>query len=125
MESIFWPNSPLHDLGVIVRGDRVVMASVQFPLAEEGQLAQKFGSRHRAAVGLSLESDAIVVVVSEETGSISIAEHGQLLPEIAREEFRDILAARLHATDMNEDVPAEPVPVQETAKESADDKQAA
>jgi len=125
LESIFWPNSPLHDLGVIVRDDRIVMASVQFPLAEEGHLPQKYGSRHRAAVGLSLESDAIVVVVSEENGSISIAEHGRLRAEIPRDEVHDVLAERLRA-DTLEAPPTESEPVPEAAGEDdADDKQAA
>lgn len=83
IESIFWPNSPLHDLGVVVRGERVLAAGVQFPLAEEGTLPTKYGSRHRAAVGLSAESDCLVVVVSEETGTISLADGGQLESPIA------------------------------------------
>ncbi|MHC4786383.1 MAG: diadenylate cyclase, partial [Planctomycetota bacterium] len=55
--SIFWPNSPLHDLGVVIRGDRILAANVQFPLAEEGSVSRLHGSRHRAAVGITLESD--------------------------------------------------------------------
>ncbi len=78
LQSIFWPNSPLHDLGVVVRGDRIVAAGVQFPLAEEGTVPAGLGSRHRAAIGLSAESDAIVVVVSEETGTVSLAVEGRL-----------------------------------------------
>jgi diadenylate cyclase len=97
LQSIFWPNSPLHDLGVVIRGDRVVAASVQFPLAEEGSLPTRFGSRHRAAAGLTLESDCLVVIVSEETGAISIAERGQIDCDIPRERFRAVLAQRLEA----------------------------
>ncbi len=97
LESIFWPNSPLHDLGVVVRDKRIVAASVQFPLSEEGMLPPEFGSRHRAAVGLSLESDCLVVIVSEETGAISIAEYGRLEHDIARDRFQDVLARRLEA----------------------------
>ena len=95
LESIFWPNSPLHDLGVVIRGDRVLAASVQFPLAEEGALAQRFGSRHRAAVGLASESDCLIIIVSEETGAISIAEHGRLDHDIPASEFEAELARRL------------------------------
>jgi diadenylate cyclase len=98
LESIFWPNSPLHDLGVVIRKNRVVAAGVQFPLAEEGVLPATMGSRHRAAVGLSMEADCIVVIVSEETGGVSIAEHGRLESDIPRKEFRAALAKRLHAT---------------------------
>lgn len=95
LESIFWPNSPLHDLGVIIRGNQILAASVQFPLAEDGVLGHEFGSRHRAAAGLSLESDCVVIVVSEETGAISLAEHGRLEHDIPREAFRAALARRL------------------------------
>jgi diadenylate cyclase len=95
LESIFWPNSPLHDLGVIIRGNQILAASVQFPLAEDGVLGHEFGSRHRAAAGLSLESDCVVIVVSEENGAISIAEHGRLEHDIPREAFRAALAHRL------------------------------
>lgn len=95
IEAIFWPNSPLHDLGVVIRGERVVAASVQFPLAEEGTVAPELGARHRAAVGLSLESDCLVVVVSEETGGISLVEHGVIDRDVAREDFSKILRERL------------------------------
>jgi diadenylate cyclase len=69
LNTIFWPNSPLHDLGVIVSQGRIMYAGVQFPLAESGELEKELGSRHRAAVGMSQESDAVVLVVSEETGT--------------------------------------------------------
>jgi len=74
LESIFWPNSPLHDLGIIVQGDRVTKASVQFPLADESaMLSTDLGSRHRAAVGLSMRCDALIIIISEQTGKISRA----------------------------------------------------
>ena len=93
LTTIFWPNSPLHDLGVIVSKNRVAYAGVQFPLAESGEIEKDLGSRHRAAVGMSADSDALVIVVSEETGAISIAEDGKLrrklTPERLREELED------------------------------------
>lgn len=95
LESIFWPNSPLHDLGVVIREDRVISASVQFPLVEEGTLPAELGSRHRAAVGLTMESDAVVVVVSEENGSASIAKHGRLIRDIPLDEFKSVLLREL------------------------------
>ncbi|MEM7227938.1 MAG: diadenylate cyclase CdaA [Planctomycetota bacterium] len=98
LETIFWPNSPLHDLGVIVRDDRIVAASVQFPLIEEGAIMGTPGSRHRAAAGVSLESDCVVVIVSEETGAISIAERGQITFDISRDQIRDEIARRLAVT---------------------------
>lgn len=97
LESIFWPNSPLHDLGVVIRGERIVAAGVQFPLVESENMPQHFGSRHRAALGLSMETDAVVVVVSEENGAISIAERGEIEYDIPRERFAHVLAARLNA----------------------------
>ncbi len=98
LETIFWPNSPLHDLGVVVSQGRVAYAGVQFPLAESGELEQELGSRHRAAVGLSQESDAVVVVVSEETGDVSIAERGQLIRKLNAEGLRGLLTELLGRT---------------------------
>ena len=95
LESLFWPNSPLHDLGVIVSQGRIAYAGVQFPLAESGDLERELGSRHRAAVGLSQESDACVLVVSEETGDVSIAERGQLIRKLTPEGLRGLLGELL------------------------------
>ncbi len=95
LESLFWPNSPLHDLGVIVSQGRIAYAGVQFPLAESGDLERELGSRHRAAVGLSQEGDAVVLVVSEETGDVSIAERGQLIRKLTPEGLRGLLAELL------------------------------
>jgi len=97
LESIFWPNSPLHDLGVVIREDRVLAAGVQFPLAEEGMLPARTGSRHRAAAGLTMESDCIVVIVSEETGAVSLSESGRIEFDIPRSQLETILAKRLAA----------------------------
>jgi diadenylate cyclase len=91
LNTIFWPNSPLHDLGVIISQGRVAYAAVQFPLAESGELERELGSRHRAAVGLSQESDAVVLVVSEETGDISIAESGRLIRKLSPDTLRGLL----------------------------------
>ena len=95
LNTIFWPNSPLHDLGVIVSGGRVAYAGLQFPLAESGDLERELGSRHRAAVGMSQESDAVVLVVSEETGDVSIAERGQLIRKLTPEGLRGLLGELL------------------------------
>ncbi len=95
LNTIFWPNSPLHDLGVVVSQGRIAYAGVQFPLAESGELERELGSRHRAAVGMSQESDAVVLVVSEETGDVSIAERGQLIRKLTPEGLRGLLAELL------------------------------
>jgi len=78
LQSIFYPNSPLHDGAVIVRGNRIIAAGCLLPLPEEGSVRERLGTRHRAALGLSLASDALVMVVSEETGSISVIEEGKI-----------------------------------------------
>jgi diadenylate cyclase len=103
LESIFWPNSPLHDLGVIISQGRIAYAAVQFPLAEAEDFEKELGSRHRAAVGLSQESDAVVVVVSEETGDASIAESGKLFRKLTLDALRDLLGELLGAPDIDEE----------------------
>jgi diadenylate cyclase len=91
LDTIFWPNSPLHDMGVVVVQGRIMFAGVQFPLADAGDLEKELGTRHRAAVGLSQEYDAVVLVVSEETGDVSIAERGQLFRKLNTEGLRGLL----------------------------------
>lgn len=96
LQTIFFPGSALHDLAVIVRGSRLHAAGVQLPLADPGDMPDpSLGSRHRAAVGLSKECDALVVVVSEETGTVRIAERGKLTDRMAAEDLRAELTARL------------------------------
>jgi len=94
LESIFWPSSPLHDLAVVIRGERIAAASVQLPLTDE-TFAVRLGARHRAAVGVSEECDALVVVVSEENGAIRLAESGKLSDPLPYAAFADQLRARL------------------------------
>lgn len=95
LNSIFWPNSPLHDLGVVISGGRIAYAAVQFPLAESGDIEQELGSRHRAAVGLSQESDAVIIVVSEQTGDVSVAVAGQLHRKLSSDQLRLMLGQLL------------------------------
>lgn len=95
LQSIFYPNNPLHDLAVVIRENRVLAANVQLPLADVGMVDAELGSRHRAAVGVTVETDAVVVVVSEERGTIRIAQRGAVSAPIPREEFRDELSRRL------------------------------
>lgn len=81
LESIFYPGNPLHDGGVVIREDRILAAACLFPLAAAiPDTSRKFGTRHRAALGLSEQCNALVIVVSEETGSVSIALGGRLYP---------------------------------------------
>ena len=77
--NVFIPNTPLHDGAAIVRGDRLIAAGCLLPLTENRDLSTELGTRHRAAIGLSEQCDALVLVVSEETGTISIAENGHIM----------------------------------------------
>jgi diadenylate cyclase len=95
LETIFFPNNAIHDGGVIIKGDRIAFAACIFPLTQRQDLNKSLGTRHRAAIGLSEETDALVVVVSEETGAISHAYKGQLVRGISLEELRAYLTSML------------------------------
>lgn len=95
IETIFWPGSALHDLGVIVHGGRILAAGCQFPLAESGDVDRSLGSRHRAALGMSHELDGVVIVVSEETGTVSVAADGHLRRALTTESLRKTLITQL------------------------------
>lgn len=90
--NIFIPNTPLHDGAVIVRGGQIMAAGCYLPLSENPFISKELGTRHRAAIGMSEASDAIVVVVSEETGQISLAMNGQMVRDIKDES----LISKLH-----------------------------
>lgn len=85
--NIFEHNTPLHDGAIIVRGDRIVSATCYLPLSDNMGLSKDLGTRHRAAVGMSEVSDALIVVVSEETGQVSVAQGGQLTRGVDKEEL--------------------------------------
>lgn len=95
LETIFFPNNAIHDGGVIIKGDRIAYAACIFPLTQRKDLAKSLGTRHRAAIGLSEETDAIVVIVSEERGHISIAHKGELKRDIRAEDLRGLLTSEL------------------------------
>jgi diadenylate cyclase len=80
LQNIFFPNAPLHDGGVIIRGETIVAARCVFPLSSREDIG--YGMRHRAALGLSEQSDAVIIIVSEETGDISIAYDGRLIKDL-------------------------------------------
>lgn len=102
LNTIFWPGSALHDLGVVIRDDRLVAAAVQFPLAEGESISTELGSRHRSALGLTMETDALVVVVSEETGTISVAERGVLRRNFTIDGLREYLHQALGGPQADE-----------------------
>ncbi len=90
--TIFYPSTPLHDGGVIIKGDKIIAASCIFPVAEEVPENFNFGTRHRAALGLSQETDALVITVSEETGKVSVAEEGNFKSGLTRQEIQNLLS---------------------------------
>lgn len=89
--NIFEHNTPLHDGAIIVRGDRIVSATCYLPLSDNMNISKALGTRHRAALGMSEVSDALIVVVSEETGAVSVARGGQLYRNISEKELREKL----------------------------------
>jgi len=95
LETIFFPNNAIHDGGVVVRDNRILRAACIFPLTSRTDLSKSLGTRHRAALGLTEETDAIVVVISEETGAISYARRGQLTSNVTVEELRAFLSAEM------------------------------
>ncbi|MFA6133578.1 MAG: diadenylate cyclase CdaA [Phycisphaerae bacterium] len=95
LNTIFYPGSTLHDMGVIIREGRIAAAGCQFPLIESEEADPSLGSRHRAAMGLAKEGDAVVLVVSEETGRISLAYEGQLYIGLELDNLREMLATLL------------------------------
>jgi diadenylate cyclase len=96
LTTIFTPNTPLHDLAVVIRGNRLAAANCLLPLSDSRTIDRALGSRHRAAVGITEETDAIVVVVSEETRQISLAIDGRLIRNLSPAELRNNLLSLLH-----------------------------
>lgn len=93
--TLFYPKTPLHDGGVIIQGDHIVAAACLFPLTQQPNIEKSMGTRHRAAIGLSEETDAVVVVVSEETGKVSMALNGKLSAPLDKETVLKVLRSRL------------------------------
>ena len=89
--NIFVPNTPLHDGAVVISNNKIAAAACMLPLASDADIAKELGTRHRAAIGISKESDAIAIVVSEETGKISIAKDGTLIADVKEETMKKIL----------------------------------
>jgi diadenylate cyclase len=109
LKTIFFPDTPLHDMAVVIRGDRIVAAGVQLPLAELGEVdGVQLGSRHRAAIGITTGSDAVCVVVSEETGTISVASDGKLDRNLSEEQLRDILVSAMGAVQQGHSAQSSP-----------------
>ena len=101
IESIFYPNSPLHDGGVIIKNDRIIAAHAILPLTQDESLIRTLGTRHRAAIGITEETDAVTIVVSEETGKVSIACRGRLKRDIKPDKILRYLTGLLISSDFD------------------------
>ena len=93
--NIFEPKTPLHDGAVVISNNKIAAACCMLPLADDKDIARELGTRHRAAIGISKESDSIVVVVSEETGKVSIAKDGTLIADVREDVLKKILIKNL------------------------------
>lgn len=93
--NIFKPKTPLHDGAVVISGNKIAAAACVLPLADDKDIAKELGTRHRAAIGISKESDSIVVVVSEETGKISVAKDGTLIADVREDVLKKILISNI------------------------------
>ena len=91
IENIFEPNTPLHDGAVVIRGTTVIAASCLLPLSDDTKVARELGTRHRAALGVSSAADCVVIIVSEETGAISVAREGKLIRYLDEKALNDVL----------------------------------
>jgi diadenylate cyclase len=106
LKTIFYSGTTLHDMAVVIRGDRIIAAGVQLPLAEPGSVdSVQLGSRHRAAIGITAGSDAVCVVVSEETGIISLANNGKLVRNVDEEQLRDTFTRAMGGSPAGETLP--------------------
>ena len=93
--NIFEPNTPLHDGAVVISGNKIASAACVLPLADDKDISKDLGTRHRAALGISTQSDSIVVIVSEETGKISVAKDGTLIADVREDVLKKILISNI------------------------------
>ena len=103
--NIFNPKTPLHDGAVVIRENKIKAAACMLPLSDDKSISKGLGTRHRSAAGMSQESDAIVVVVSEETGKISVAKDGTLIVDVKEDALRQILIKNIVTKKFGEEVP--------------------
>lgn len=118
IEALFARNAPLHDGGVIIQGSRVLAAGCLFPLQQSDGTYRRYGTRHRAAIGLSELTDAVLLIVSEERGSMRVAVGGRLGPDLNGTELREQLRTLVYDYDdlsTQADLPAPPSPVKEVS----------
>lgn len=104
LTNIFTPNTPLHDGAVIIKDNKIIAAACYLPLSESATISKDLGTRHRAALGVSEVTDALTVVVSEETGAISFTKNGELMREIDEKQLEDVLVKNLTQSIKNSDL---------------------
>jgi len=102
IQTIFNPQAPIHDGGIVIRGDRIVATSCLFPLSDNPNFSKIIGTRHRAALGITEQTDAIVILISEETSDISIAADGRFIPIVNEERLSNILKGMLGIEKKND-----------------------
>ena len=93
--NIFIPNTPLHDGAVIIKDNKIAVAAAYLPLSESNLIPKELGTRHRAAVGISEVTDALTIVVSEETGGVTITKNNELIRDLARQDYLKLLRNEL------------------------------
>lgn len=121
--NIFVPNTPLHDGAVVISDNRIAAAACMLPLSDDQAISKEYGTRHRAAVGLSKQADSIVVVVSEETGKISVAKDGTLIADVKEEALKKILLKNMIVEPKVEQVKKEKEPKEENKEEKKQDNE--
>ncbi|MCC7667340.1 diadenylate cyclase CdaA [Liquorilactobacillus satsumensis] len=104
--NIFIPNTPLHDGAVIIKNNKIAVAAAYLPLSESNLIPKALGTRHRAAVGISEVTDALTIVVSEETGGVTVTENNELLRDLTREDYLKLLKKELIAPATNKNASA-------------------
>lgn len=103
LTNIFTPNTPLHDGAVIIKGNKIIAAACYLPLSESATISKELGTRHRAALGVSEVTDALTIIVSEETGAISFTKNGELTRDVNEKQLEDILMKNLTQSIKNAD----------------------
>lgn len=101
--NIFVPNTPLHDGAVVISNNKIAAAACMLPLAGDKDIAKELGTRHRAGIGISKESDSIAIIVSEETGKVSVAKDGTLIADVREDVLKKILISNIVTKRLNED----------------------
>ena len=100
--NIFVPKTPLHDGAVVISNNKIAAAACMLPLASDKDIAKELGTRHRAGIGISKESDSIAIIVSEETGKVSVAKDGTLIADVREDVLKKILISNIVTKRLNE-----------------------